>query len=318
MNRRLLLAALILSVAVTCMAQSDTLPPQLTCIDKVYRLFNYECVLYAWPSEMIQSLADNQTDSLDIQLGVRKACTGDGFPENSPNVEAYGGESPFQMVEVWARDPAGNTSSCLCSLIVADSYNWCDPLIEIVTDTPEGEGIGGGIVTVEGSHCYFDSINYERETTVPTWWQHGGISSFGTLVPSAGYHFTVTPSKNLHPLNGLSTFDLVLIQKHLLGIEPLDSPYKIIAADANQDGQLTSFDIFLLKQLLLGVTSELPNGRSWRFIPQSFVFPNPANPFETPFPESIEVLPSDPMYNFGKHFYGIKIGDVNDSADPGQ
>ena len=35
------------------------------------------------------------------------------------------------------------------------------------------------------------------------------------------------------PLNGVSTLDIIEIQKHILGIERLNSAYKIIAADVS-------------------------------------------------------------------------------------
>ena len=142
--------------------------------------------------------------------------------------------------------------------------------------------------------------------------------NFGTLIPSAGYNSTITPSKNINPLNGVTTYDLVLIQKHILGIELLDSPWKIIAADANQDGKVTTFDIITLRKLILGITTELPNGKSWRFAPKDYVFPNPLNPFQPPFPERIEVPnTADPAPSHFQ-FTGVKIGDVDFSADPNQ
>ena len=48
--------------------------------------------------------------------------------------------------------------------------------------------------------------------------------------------YLVTPFKDDNFLNGVTTYDLVLISKHNLGIEPLDSPYKMVAADANKSG----------------------------------------------------------------------------------
>lgn len=247
-------------------------------------------------------------------------CTGTGFPENSPQVMFYGGEQELQIVEIWARDAAGNLSSGLCSLIILDNQSYCDPSVAIFTSMPDGQGITKVQVDISGQHCLYHPVHWQLETHVVNspLWGNAGISQMGILVPAAGYLLDVTPTKDTLAANGVSTFDLYLIQKHLLGIEPLDSPYKIMAADANQDGQLTSFDLFLLQQLILGATTELPNGRSWRFIPQDFIFPNPANPFETPVPDRIETLPPDPSYNGVKLFYGVKIGDVNYSANPGE
>ncbi|HNM24504.1 MAG TPA: dockerin type I domain-containing protein, partial [Saprospiraceae bacterium] len=144
--------------------------------------------------------------------------------------------------------------------------------------------------------------------------QHEVIATFA----ATGYTITAEAWKNSDPLNGISTLDLALIQKQLLGIEPINSPYQIIAADANQDGQVTSFDLVLLKQLILGDNTQLPNGRSWRIIPLDYAFPDPLYPFAPPFPEKITV--SNTVEPAPDHFYfmGIKIGDVNFSADPGQ
>ncbi len=46
----------------------------------------------------------------------------------------------------------------------------------------------------------------------------------------------------------------------------------------------------------------------------SFVFPNTKNPFETPFPE---IKSFNNLFDSKKvDFVGIKIGDVNESANP--
>jgi hypothetical protein len=56
-----------------------------------------------------------------------------------------------------------------------------------------------------------------------------------------------------------------LIQRHILGIQPLNSAYKMIAADATNDGKVTAADLTELRKLILGITNELPNNASWRF-----------------------------------------------------
>jgi len=124
--------------------------------------------------------------------------------------------------------------------------------------------------------------------------------------------FTLTPTKNDNPLNGVSTFDLVLISKHILGIEPLNSPYKMIAADANKSNSITTFDIVEFRKLILGIYSLIPNNTSWRFVPKDFTFPNVLNPFESVFDESIKC--ADPTQAKPFDFVAIKVGDVNNNA----
>jgi hypothetical protein len=70
-----------------------------------------------------------------------------------------------------------------------------------------------------------------------------------------------------------------------------------------------------LRKLILFIHPTFPANKSWRFIPASFVFPNPLDPWETPFPESIEVEDFF-MERLDINFIGIKIGDVNGNASP--
>ncbi|HNL39495.1 MAG TPA: hypothetical protein PKH43_10185, partial [Saprospiraceae bacterium] len=115
--------------------------------------------------------------------------------------------------------------------------------------------------------------------------------------------------------NGVSTFDLALISKHILGIQPLASPYKMIAADANHSNSITTFDIVLLRKLLLGVSDTLDGNTSWRFVAAEYVFPDANNPFSAPFPETIHLDSLSGMPDSAQ-FIGIKIGDVNNSTNP--
>ncbi len=136
-----------------------------------------------------------------------------------------------------------------------------------------------------------------------------------TLEDSLCKAFVVTPHKQDNAAQGLSTYDLVLILKHILGLESLNSPYKMIAADANKSNTITSSDIIELRKLILGIYNQLPLAPSWRFIPKDHVFPDPANPFVAPFPEDI-TIPSG-VTNKEADFIGVKVGDVNWSASSG-
>ncbi len=140
-----------------------------------------------------------------------------------------------------------------------------------------------------------------------------GSTSFNSNIRPVSYDHAYAEAKNNDWLNGVTTYDLVLISKHICGLELLDSPYKIIAADANQSGSVTSTDVVDFRKLILGITTSLPNGNtSWRYINADHVFPNPTNPFQTPFPENWEGVPPASDIDF----IAVKIGDVNNSHTP--
>jgi len=141
-----------------------------------------------------------------------------------------------------------------------------------------------------------------------------GMNYTSCAISEACQEVKITPVHDLNHINGVSTFDLVLISKHILGIEPLMNPYKMIAADANKSGSITTFDIVELRKLILGVYTELPDNTSWRFVDKAYSFPNPSNPFANVFPENIfKSFPTtDLLNNFD--FIAIKIGDLNGNA----
>jgi hypothetical protein len=87
----------------------------------------------------------------------------------------------------------------------------------------------------------------------------------------------------------------------------------MIAADANKNGSITTFDIVELRKLILGIYTTLPNNTSWRFVDKSYAFPNPNNPFGTAFPENKSIMNLNANM-LDQDFVSIKVGDVNGSA----
>jgi PKD repeat protein len=131
---------------------------------------------------------------------------------------------------------------------------------------------------------------------------------------TAGSDYTVTPMLDTLPANGVTTFDMVLIMRHILNVQLLGSPYKIIAADANRSGTVTTLDLVAIRRVILVVEEGFPDNTSWRFVDKDFVFPDPADPFSSVFPEFI-TFPDLQMSELETDFIAIKIGDVNNTAD---
>ncbi|MBK8195192.1 MAG: hypothetical protein IPK76_18985 [Lewinellaceae bacterium] len=108
----------------------------------------------------------------------------------------------------------------------------------------------------------------------------------------------------------------MLISKHILGLEYFDSPWKIIASDANRSNSVTTFDVVEIRKVILGIFNAFPNNSSWRFFPAFFSFSDPTAPFNSPLPpESILITNLQGNYT-GANFKGLKTGDVNNTANP--
>ena len=130
-------------------------------------------------------------------------------------------------------------------------------------------------------------------------------------IPIGGTYILTMTKTNDSPANGISIADMFKITQHNLGILPLNSPYKMIAADVNNDGSIDASDILALLNFILVVTPNLPAG-GWLFIPSDYVFTNPNDPFSNTYPQSKTINLISALSNV--NFIGLKRGDVNNSA----
>jgi len=142
-----------------------------------------------------------------------------------------------------------------------------------------------------------------------------GSFSFNNV--AMGQDYTITPYKNDNLKNGVSTFDAILINKHILSVYTIPNPYKLIAADVNKSKTITVQDIILIRKLILNLIDTFPNNTSWRFVPKSYVFPVLTNPWFEDFPEQ-KVFTDLDGGTTNADFVAIKIGDVNGSANANQ
>ncbi len=125
--------------------------------------------------------------------------------------------------------------------------------------------------------------------------------------------FELKPFRNDSFLNGVTTFDLLLISKHVLGVLPFSSPIQSLAADANNSKTVTTNDIVTLRKLILGIDSVLEKRHSWDFLPKNYQFQNPGNPFLDSIPNSF-LIDYQNSSSLVPDFLGYKIGDLNNSA----
>jgi len=109
----------------------------------------------------------------------------------------------------------------------------------------------------------------------------------GLIDPIITYH------KEGNYLDGVFTTDIIIIMRHLLGIQPFDREYQFVAADVSDDGNITAADMSIIRKNILQQQDGFPSEVSWKFSPPS-----------------ISVGPLFPgTYDF--EIEAIKIGDVN-------
>ncbi|MBK7871411.1 MAG: hypothetical protein IPJ74_12420 [Saprospiraceae bacterium] len=198
-----------------------------------------------------------------------------------------------------------NYTHCKTYILVQINNNRCDLA---------GPGIGSisGSVHTEGNYGLKDvNIMLVSNDSAFLLTEQSGSYRFDSIPMLADYK--VVPSLNSNTREGISLVDLILLQKHVLGIELIRSPYRLIAADINRDGRIDNDDVIELRNVLIGVQSEFTANNSWRFVDASYFFPNPLDPWQEEFPEYISIARMNNAENYGD-FVAIKIGDINGSV----
>jgi len=210
-------------------------------------------------------------------------------------------------VRVYAVDGSGNIDFVETTLTIADNNNVCNGGDVVVE---EEQAIAGKITNANGEYVEIVdiSVNGGMSSAMTT----GTTGTYGFTVPTGG-DYTITPEKDINHLNGVSTFDLVLISKHILNIQNFTTPYEYIAADINQSGTITAFDMVQLRQLILNINTEFTNNTSWRFVDAAYNFGPLATTLSQNFPEiaNINNIASDQL---AVDFIAVKIGDINGSS----
>lgn len=148
-------------------------------------------------------------------------------------------------------------------------------------------------------------IDNELETKQILIDEHGDYINMENLANS---NVNITAYKNDDHLKGVSTLDLLAIQRHLLGLDNFENPLQYIAADLNYDGKISVSDLFELRKLILGIYTELPSNYSYRFLSKKEVQKESTNAWEIS--ENIEI-PNLNDHILDADFVPVKIGDVN-------
>lgn len=281
----------------------DTFAPEFTCIKVVKKIKDNGCAVFN-SKDFIAKLKDNCTDSVlimasfnlnDFNDTLRTICC-----DSIRNFEYTTG------VTVYFKDFAGNIDSCHTFLQAVDQDTICGITLKSVVkgfvasrkkinmagvEVMLDNGVSGmSLSNIDGSYRFQDMPN--------------------------GGSYTVSASHDINPLNGVSTADIIHIQRHILGLVPFADPYKFVAADVNNNRKITAADVSEIRKLILGKIPNFGNSESWKFILSNYQFVNKTDPLSEDYPESFSIQSINKNYYID--FTGIKMGDVDDSNDANQ
>lgn len=319
--------------------ETDTIKPVPYCLGGITTVVmnqGDEPEVEIWASDFNLGSTDNCTDNSDLTYS---------FENGSQFMNFDCTQLGLHSLDVYVTDECGNSDFCTTSIIIQANGDICDTIVVPVDTTTNPMDtminpmdtmvnpmdtmvnpmdttmidsnnarvlIAGSIFTeneemLEELEILLNSM--ENGNTVLEETDQEGHYLFDNMGVNGDY--MIEPISGLDYLNGVSTLDIVVIQRHILGLEALDSPYKVIAADVNNSESVSAIDLVQIRKLILGVENSFEGTNSWRFVDSDFVFADDLAPW--PFTEQIELnnLAENTMTN---NFVAVKMGDVTSDA----
>ncbi len=269
----------------------DAVAPTPYCLGSVTTvLMESTSTVQIWASDFDLGSEDNCDNSLQMT-----------FANGSSSITFDCSHLGTQLLQVYFTDDAGNSDFCTVEIDIQDNLGACD-------NNPR---IAGSIYTEENEMVEDVEVMLHDKTDESYDFTQTQLGSYSFDQFANGHQFEVSAERNDDYMNGVSTLDLVLIQKHILQDQMLNSPYKVIAADINGNGDVSAIDLIQLRKLILGIYTELPDNLSWRFVDASQNFNNANSPW--PFTEVVD-LGQVQGNDFNNDFVAVKIGDVNNTV----
>ncbi len=219
------------------------------------------------------------------------------------------GPDHTQILEVYVWDKFAANEDC-------DDNNY-DFAVVVLSINTEGDGCPepGSLVNGSINNCVYENglqevfVNLDNgiETKVSMTAADG---NFSANVSEGSYN--ITARKQVSGIPGLTTLDLVIIQKHVLGLKPVKDYCKLASMDINGDGKITASDILSGRKLILGYTEPKLN---YNFLSNSYISENINNPqFSLKDAYNIKLnVEKGTNYN-DIDFSGVMTGDVNNSV----
>ena len=301
----------------TIVAFGDEKAPTPICISGVTTAFMQETgTVTIWSADFDLGSFDNCTE-------VTHSMVPSGEAAIPPGEEGHEGQKSYTFdcndlanfadFDVYVWDANGNSDFCTVGLLVGGDCPEDDGSTEGGEEEGSSYTIAGSVSTANGDMINNVIVKAESNAGAefPKLITTGTSGAYAFSNNPVTYDYEITASKNDAPMNGVTTVDLVMIQKMIIGLEEFDTPYKHLAADINNNGEVTVSDLVELRRMILGVFTDFPRNESWRFVAASQVFSSTQSPW--PFTENIQIdALSSALMN--EDFIGIKIGDINDNA----
>jgi hypothetical protein len=212
-------------------------------------------------------------------------------------------------LEIWVWDERDNRSFCRVQILLQDQGDYCEDLL----DSIQSVVLEGSIRTEFGAAL--PAVDLVLDSDLPSYPRVQQTSGAGSYqfqdLPSPGI-YTLSAAREGDYREGVSTLDIILLQRYLLGLYVFNSPYRAWAADVNRDGFLNAWDVVELRELVLLKREAFANSPSWSFLDASKAWgeSDKERDLARGIPQLVKSAVNPPLQNWT----AVKMGDINGNA----
>ena len=278
---KFILASLILILKSQCLlaqtnCETDTLPPEITCIETTQLILNVSDTRI-FPSDFIFSATDNCSEliwELNYSFSPDSIVPVYSFERDWPcdigNVDIT--DDPLiakKSLTIYISDNNGNMSSCQteisdarltrrpCSLGIKD--------IDFrVYDVSRNLTFERGLsISAQRTDLFGEVDTSFVEKAIKNdhgFYYHPKFAGKFEFLTSTETIFVFLEFEPL-TIEFITASDLIIIQNHILGLTVFTDDWQYVAADVNSDNQVNIFDLLLLRNIILGqsLQSDIPS-----------------------------------------------------------
>lgn len=256
-----------------------------------------------WAKDFVKEATDNCSPASKIKFSFTEDRKDSSKVFTCEDLVEYGAEGI--PIRIYAFDTTGNFDYCDARLILQDNSGACTGVNASARSSLSGKvtdfdykPMGGVNVTLQA-----DAIGYPKKMSTSA----QGEYTFTGL--RQGMEYSWSAQMDDQAIKGVNTLDVISVQRHILGLQRITDPMKLIAADVNFDQKITITDIISLRQLILGITENFQGNVNWKFVNTKQM------------PTMADLYPLNEVYLVEKltnnmpsmDFMGIKIGDIDGS-----
>ncbi len=268
-------------------------------------LMNTTKQIAIWANDFNIGSFDNCTAKSKLRFSFSSDTTDKGKVYGCADLGPDGADS-MHTVQMWVTDEAGNQDYCEVKVLLQDNQGVCAGTQNLKAS------IAGNVTAFHDGATIEDAEIFLTNSAIDLV-EKQMSDDHGTYLFKVPMHqnYSLKAKKNGNYGKGVSTRDIVEIQRFLLGMRNFDSPYQYIAADVNNSHSVSTADIIAIRRLVLGKDKAFKKSPSWRFLDKGYQYPDPFKPWPVKESIAIDNMSKDMMHN---DFLAVKIGDLTGDA----